>query len=120
MKAARPAVQDACPVMIDEQQAFLGDSVDVRRAASHHAAVIGADVPDADIVAHDEEDVGRLPISPCRRCALGSCRYRRTDAGDNNEQTATHQNFAAARPADFVFALHCRPAPVFCRLPSTV
>jgi hypothetical protein len=107
--------------MIDEQQAFLGDSVDVRRAASHHAAVIGADVPDADIVAHDEEDVGRPPISPRRRWVLGGCRYRRTDAGGSDGRTAAHQHFAAAHaPLTFVFALHCRPAPVFCRLPSTV
>ena len=44
-------------VMIGEDRAFLGDAVDVRRAVAHHAAVVGADVPQPDVVAEDDEDV---------------------------------------------------------------
>ena len=44
-------------VMVGEDRAFLGDAVDVRRAVAHHAAVVGADVPQPDVVAEDDEDV---------------------------------------------------------------
>ena len=47
-------------VVVGEQHSFFGELVEVRRAAGHHAAVIGADVPHADVIAHDEEDVGLL------------------------------------------------------------
>src|ERR1700722_19413381 len=46
-------------VIIGEQRAFLGDAVDVGRAIAHHATVIGADVPVADIVASP-------PARPCQ------------------------------------------------------
>ena len=45
-------------VIVGEQHAFLGDLVEVRRATRHHAAVIRADVPHADVVTHDDDDVG--------------------------------------------------------------
>ncbi len=45
-------------VVVGEDRAFLGDAVDVGRAIAHHAAVVGADVPVADVVAEDDEDVG--------------------------------------------------------------
>ena len=44
-------------VMVGEDRAFPGDAVDVRRAVAHHAAVVGADVPQPDVVAEDDEDV---------------------------------------------------------------
>ena len=44
-------------VVISEQRALACESVDVRRAAAHHAAVVGTDVPDADVVGHDHDDV---------------------------------------------------------------
>ena len=47
-------------VVVGEQHALGGDLVEVRRAARHHAAVVGADVPDADVVAHDDDDVRLL------------------------------------------------------------
>ena len=47
-------------VVVGEDRAFLGDAVDVGRAVAHHAAVVGADVPVADVVAEDDEDVGLL------------------------------------------------------------
>ena len=48
-------------VVVGEQRAFGGELVDVRRPPGHQAAVIGADVPHADIVAHDEDDVRLFP-----------------------------------------------------------
>ena len=56
-------------VMVGEDRAFLGDAVDVRRAVAHHAAVVGADVPQPDVVAEDDEDVGLAARAP--RPALG-------------------------------------------------
>jgi hypothetical protein len=66
-----PILAPACPnevgapggaarlgVVVGEQGAFGRELVDVRGAPGHHAAVIRADVPHANIVAHDEHDVG--------------------------------------------------------------
>src|SRR5206468_8280563 len=54
-------------VVVGEQHPFLGDLVEVRRPAGHHAAMVGADVPHADVIAHDEDDVGFVGV--CRlRC----------------------------------------------------
>ena len=47
-------------VVVGEDRAFVGDAVNIRRAVPHHAAVIGANVPVADIIAHDDEDVRLL------------------------------------------------------------
>ena len=45
-------------IVVGEEHAFGGELVEVRRAARHHAAMVGADVPDADVVTHDDDDVG--------------------------------------------------------------
>ena len=55
-------------VVIGEEHAVLGDAVDVRRAA-HHAVRVGADIPHADVVAEDDDDVGLLR---CCACADGA------------------------------------------------
>ena len=47
-------------VVVGEQHSFLGHLVEIRRPAGHHAAVVGADVPHADVVAHDDDDVRLL------------------------------------------------------------
>ena len=47
-------------VVIGEGDAFFGDAIDVRRLVAHHAAAVVADVPGADVVAPDDEDVGFL------------------------------------------------------------
>ena len=44
-------------VPVGEQRALLGDAVDVGRAVAHHAAVVGADIELADVIAPDDEDV---------------------------------------------------------------
>ena len=45
-------------VVVGEHHALRGELVEVRRLAGHDAPVVGADVEPADVVAHDEEDVG--------------------------------------------------------------
>jgi hypothetical protein len=68
-------------VVIGEADALAGDAVDVRRLISHHAAVVVADVPDADVIAPDHQDV-RLGI-------LGEYRRR---GGEQHEPHARAQN----------------------------
>ena len=68
-------------VVVGEQHALSGDLVEVRRPARHHAAVVGADVPDADVVTHDDDDVGLL-----LRCSGGDephqCEQHRAQSYD--------------------------------------
>ncbi len=49
-------------VVVGEEHAFLGHLIEGGRSAGHQAAVVGADVPHADVIAHDEEDVGFLVL----------------------------------------------------------
>ncbi len=57
-------------VPVGEERAFLGDAIDVRRLVAHHALVVGAEVPVADVVAPEDEDVGLLwwRLCECRHC----------------------------------------------------
>ena len=43
-----------------EDRAFVADAVDVRRLTDHQAAMVDVRLHPADVVAHDEEDVGLL------------------------------------------------------------
>src|SRR5271170_7845699 len=56
-------------VVIGEECALIGDSVNVRRAPAHHAAMVGTDVPYADIVRHDHDDVRLLGPRLSRQAA---------------------------------------------------
>ena len=49
-------------VVIGEGDAFFGNAINVRRLVAHHAAVVVADVPRADVIAPDDEDVGFLAL----------------------------------------------------------
>ena len=51
-------------IVVGEHHAFASDTVYIRRAIAHHTERIGADIGLADIVAHDDEDVGLLPDDP--------------------------------------------------------
>ena len=44
-------------VIVGEGETFAGDAVDVGGFVTHHAAVVVADVPGADIVTPDDEDI---------------------------------------------------------------
>ncbi len=45
-------------VVVGEGHAFFGNAVNVRGLVAHHAAVVVADVPRANIVAPDDENIG--------------------------------------------------------------
>src|SRR5207237_1445968 len=54
-------------VIVGEQHSFFGDLVEVRCPAGHHAAMVGADIPHADVIAHDEDYLWFVAV--CRlRC----------------------------------------------------
>jgi hypothetical protein len=57
MKAA-PGRAALLAVEVGEHRALFGDAVDVRRAVAHDAMVVTAHVEPADVVGHDEKDVG--------------------------------------------------------------
>ena len=59
-KALRPAVQLCSAIVMREDRAFIADAIDVGRLADHQAAMVDARLVEADVVAHDEEDVGFL------------------------------------------------------------
>jgi hypothetical protein len=41
----------------------------------HHAAMVGAEVPDADVIAKDDEDVGFLLLRESGQCSQGQDDY---------------------------------------------
>ena len=47
-------------IVMREDRAFIADAVDVWRFANHQPAMVDARLVEADVVAHDEEDVGFL------------------------------------------------------------
>ncbi len=79
-KAVAPGRAALLGVVVGELRAFLADLVDVGRLADHQALVVDARLHPADIIAHDEEDVGLLWLlrvggahAPAE-CDDGSCR----------------------------------------------
>ncbi len=56
-KVGAPRCAARLGVIISEYHALSGHLVEVRRAPGHHAAMIGADVPHTNVVAHDDNDV---------------------------------------------------------------
>jgi hypothetical protein len=47
-------------IEVGEGDAFLRDAIDVRRAIPHHATTEVADVPDADVITPDDQNVRLL------------------------------------------------------------
>ena len=62
-----------------ELAAFPGKPVDVRRAVADDAAVIGADIPETDVIPHDDEDVGFLPGRLRGGGSAGEAEHERDD-----------------------------------------
>jgi hypothetical protein len=57
-------------IVMREDRAFIADAVDVGRLADHQSAMVDARLVQADVVAHDKEDVGLLRrLLGGRRCA---------------------------------------------------
>ena len=59
-KAQRPAVQLDWRREVHEDATFVSDAVNVRSFPDHQATMIDARLHPADIIAHDEQDVGFL------------------------------------------------------------
>jgi len=55
-------------VIVGENRPIISDAVDVGCAIAHLASIIGADVPIADIVGHDDEDIRLLLLRECGKC----------------------------------------------------
>ena len=79
-------------VPVGEQRAFLGDAVDVGRLVAHHALVVGADIPVADVVAPDDEDVGLLVRRGCR---AGDARQTDNNGAERSHQLRSHSSLLA-------------------------
>jgi hypothetical protein len=47
-------------IVSHEDCAIVADAVDVRRFSDHQAAMVDARLHNADVVAHDEKDIGFL------------------------------------------------------------
>ncbi|WP_455223070.1 hypothetical protein [Kaarinaea lacus] len=45
-------------VIIRKGDAFFSNAIDVRRLVTHHAAIVVADIPRADVIPPDDQDVG--------------------------------------------------------------
>jgi hypothetical protein len=83
-------------VVVGEQHALGGDLVEIWRPPGHHAAMIGADIPDADVVAHDDDDVRPLPGGCWRWLRLcGTRQSDRRERGSRDQRTAAQQQVAA-------------------------
>ena len=54
-------------IIVGENRTLVGDAIDVERMVAHDAAIIGADVPVADVIGHDDEDVRLLLLLLRRR-----------------------------------------------------
>src|SRR3972149_4681769 len=44
-------------VVVGEAHAFLGNAINVGRLVAHHASAVVADVPSADVIAPDNENI---------------------------------------------------------------
>ena len=52
-------------IVVGEQHSLLGQLIEIRRPPGHHAPVVCAYVPHANVVAHDEDDVRFFTLRVC-------------------------------------------------------
>ena len=83
-------------IVVGEQHALGGEAVEVRRVRAHQAAVVGADVRPADIVAHDEQDVR---LGPAQRKARAARAWQGPAAPGRTARAARRQLVRAAPPS---------------------
>ena len=86
-------------VPVGEHRAFFGDAVNIGGLVAHHAVVVGAGIPVADVVSPDDEDIGFSPWA-CRRLVR---RLARSDATEKHQ--ARHPQREAIGE-EFVFRFH--------------
>ena len=78
-EAGAPGRAALLRVIVGEEAAFVGDAVDVRGAVPHHPVAELADVPDADIVTPEDQDIGLFVRHFYRlsyMCCLGGLAYQ--------------------------------------------
>src|SRR5262245_62659375 len=59
-------------IHVGEKRTLIGDPGDVWRLVAHHPAAVGTDVPETNVVAPDDDDIGLFLLPLCRRLS-----YRR-------------------------------------------
>ena len=84
--ASRGAALLAVPV--GEERAFLGNAVDVGSLVAHHPLVVSADIPKADVVAPDDEDVGFSLLSLCIQSAKRAEREHQRNGAESFRLTS--------------------------------
>src|SRR6516162_4400608 len=91
-----------------EDRAFVADLIDVRRLADHQAAVVDARLHPADVVTHDEEDVGlptAVALAAARPRARSLLLWERT-----TRVVRGKASWSYAWPVSSVLAARTRPA----------
>ena len=66
-KRGAPCGAGLLRVGVGEKRALIRDAVDVGRLVTHHAAAIGADVPETDVVTPDDNNIGLFLLRLCGR-----------------------------------------------------
>jgi len=79
-------------VVVGENHALFGNTIDVGCAEAHQSHRIRADIRLPDVIAPDDHDVGHS----CRRCLRLCCRTaaRQQEAGDGTAPNVTFRTFA--------------------------
>ena len=86
-----------------EEAAFGGNAVDVGGFADHEPAVVATGLHPADVVTHDEEDVG--PFLRVLRGGLGLDRRGATTFGSKRDEDRADEAHSDVFPRDHVKAL---------------
>ncbi len=56
-------------VVIGEERPLIRYAVNIWRSTAHHAAMVGTDIPNADVIRHDDENVRFFLVSiGSKRC----------------------------------------------------
>jgi hypothetical protein len=77
-------------IVIGEERPFIGYAVDVGRPPAHHAVMVGANLSNADVIGHDDENVRFLLL----RLSRSGCRRRSGQHGQNaSNQGASFHSF---------------------------
>lgn len=95
-------------IVVGKEWSFAGDAVNIWGASAHHPAVVSADIPSANIVGHDHDDVGFLGLRVCADGGSCRCECKRQD------DESLPDNFAHALPRSScqgVDATHFRGCP---------
>src|SRR5271169_2252769 len=89
-KRSSPCRAALLGIVIGKERAFVGDAVNVGRSAPHHAAMVGTDIPNANIISHDADDVWFLGL-----------RLRRSCCSENRHRNGQHSQKASNEVACF-------------------